>query len=129
MRFVDLLAVLVLGSLVLVGCSSSSSTPVSAGTDAGPGLNHGIGDTCPAGDHDCATGLVCDTSDHSGQCYKICTPSKDSDCGDVTKFACNYEGHCYNRCTNTTDCKRASEGYVCEDDTPARAVKFCDAAH
>ncbi len=129
MRFADHRTLLVVVSLAAVGCSSST-TPVNTTKDAGPGLNHALGESCPTGDHDCAVGLSCDTSDTSGgQCYKTCTPSTDTDCGDVNKYACNYEGHCYPRCGSTTDCKRASEGYVCKDDNPARAVKFCDAPH
>jgi len=126
MRTIPALAMI---AVVLAACSSSSSTATSTGVDAGPGLNHAIGESCPNGDHDCATGLVCDTSDHEGQCYRTCSASKDADCGDATKYACNYEGHCYQKCNATTDCKRASEGYVCQDDNPARGVKFCDAAH
>ena len=130
MRRVDLRGFFVVVS-VLAGCSSSSSTtPGNTSQDAGPGLAHAIGESCPAGDHDCAAGLSCDTSDTGGgQCYRTCAPSKDSDCGDVNKYACNYEGHCYPRCGSTSECKRAAEGYVCKDDTPSRAVKFCDAPH
>jgi hypothetical protein len=109
-------------------CSSTSSSPavVDAGQPAGTAT---IGQACPHGASDCVTGLQCDTSDNNGQCYKECAPSTDSDCGDTTKYACNYEGHCYTKCNSTADCPRASEGYVCKDDTPARNVKFCDAAH
>lgn len=113
--------------LLVTACSSSSSSAAPTTTTKDAGLNHGIGESCPGGDSDCQTGLSCDTSDSNGQCYKTCAPSKDSDCGDTTKYACNYEGHCYVTCTST--CARASEGYVCKDDTPSRGVKFCDAAH
>ena len=130
MRTADHCVLFVVVSLLALGCSSSSSTATPAQTTPDAGLNHGIGESCPAGKSDCATGLDCDTSDTGGgQCYGLCSASKDSDCGDVTKYACNYEGHCYPRCGSSADCKRASEGYVCKDDNPARAVKFCDAPH
>ena len=121
----------IIASALLVGCSSSSTSTTPAQTVPEAGLNHGIGENCPAGKSDCATGLLCDTSDTGGgQCYGVCSPSKDSDCGDTTKYACNYEGHCYLRCNSTSDCPRASEGYLCQDDEPARSpVKFCDAPH
>jgi hypothetical protein len=120
---------LLVACMLTFGCSSSSSSTATP-TTQDAGLNHGIGESCPGGRSDCATGLDCDTSDTGGgQCFKVCSASKDTDCGDVTKYACNYEGHCYPRCGSTTDCKRASEGYLCKDDSPARAVKFCDAPH
>jgi len=97
--------------IVIGACGSSS-----------PG---NIGDPCPNGVKDCKSGLLCAGEDpNGGQCYKTCTPSKDSDCGDVAKYACSFEGHCYLRCTMSTDCTRA--GYACKDDTPPRGVKFCD---
>jgi hypothetical protein len=52
-------------------------------------------------------------------------PGNDASCGDP-KLACSFEGHCYFTCKVTSDCARASEGYVCKDDQPARGVKFCD---
>lgn len=87
-----------------------------------------IGEPCPNGVSDCLKGLGCDGDDpHGGQCYGICSPHQDSDCGDTTKFACNVEGHCYLRCNTNTDCPRYSEGYVCKNDTPVRAgIMFCD---
>jgi hypothetical protein len=119
-------------ALVLVACSSSSSpssasSPDAGGGEAGSGAGL-IGDPCPAGDGDCQTGLKCAGEDPGGgQCFKECTPSVDTGCGDTTKYVCSSEGHCYLRCTQTTDCKRAAQGYVCKDDTPARPpVKFCD---
>ena len=110
----------------LAACSSSS-TPNDAGSDAAVVLGN-IGDPCPNGSADCQTGLQCAGEDPGGgQCFKPCTPEVDSDCGDTTKYACSFEGHCYVRCTQTSDCKRASQGYACVDDTPARPpVKFCD---
>jgi hypothetical protein len=88
---------------------------------------HEIGEPCPNGAGDCKPGLACAGEDPGGQCYKTCKPSTDADCGDTTKFACSSEGHCYLRCTKTSDCLRASEGYVCKDDVPARPpIKFCD---
>jgi hypothetical protein len=114
-----------LAAIALVACSSSSS-PGGSG-DTGAPLNHQIGESCPNGNGDCATGLLCAGEDPGGgQCYKTCKPSTDTDCGDTTKYACSFEGHCYLRCTVTADCPRASQGYVCKDDTPARGVKFCD---
>jgi hypothetical protein len=109
----------------LVACSSSSS---GSSTDAGAAGTHAIGDPCPNGAGDCLTGLLCAGEDPGGgQCYRTCKPSTDADCGDTTKFACSSEGHCYLRCSVTADCPRASQGYVCKDDTPARPpVKFCD---
>ena len=87
-----------------------------------------IGDPCPAGNTDCASGFKCAGEDPGGgQCFKECKPSTDGDCGDTTKYACSFEGHCYVRCKTTDDCPRASQGYVCKDDTPARTgVRFCD---
>jgi hypothetical protein len=87
-------------------------------------LNHAPGQSC-SGDGDCMAGLKCATEDVNGQCIKTCTPSMDATCGDPT-LACSYEGHCYTKCNMTSNCVRASEGYVCKDDTPARGVKFCD---
>ena len=114
-----------------VACSSSSSSGTSTTQDAGmmvaPG-SHNIGESCPGGNIDCATGLECAGEDPNGQCIKLCSPSKDSDCGDTTKFACSSEGHCYIKCTTTADCKRAAEGYACKDDAPPRGEKFCDTA-
>ena len=128
-----------IGALVLLtaGVACSSSSTPSGATDAGNGTDSAvaaaavkgaIGDKCPNGNGDCDTGLECAGEDPGGgQCFKVCAPSKDADCGDTTKYVCSSEGHCYLRCTATTDCKRASEGYVCKDDTPARPpVKFCD---
>ena len=115
-------------SALFFACSSSSSTP--AVVDAGkPAPTKKIGESCPNGPSDCIDGQ-CDTSDTGGgQCFKPCTASQDSECGDTTKYVCNYEGHCYPTCNATSDCARASEGYICKDDTPARNVKFCDAPH
>jgi hypothetical protein len=123
-------AVLLVGATtIFAACSSSSSSPA-APADAGkPAGTANIGQACPNGASDCLTGLQCDTSDPNGQCYKECTASTDSECGDTTKFACNYEGHCYVKCNSTTDCARASEGFVCKDDQPPRNVKFCDGPH
>jgi hypothetical protein len=106
--------------------SSTSTSAVDAGGDAGG--TAAIGDPCPNGTGDCQSGLNCAGEDPGGgQCFKQCRPSTDADCGDVTKYACSSEGHCYVRCTQTSDCKRAAQGYVCKDDTPARApIKFCD---
>src|SRR5262249_6059092 len=122
MRAVSIIA---LFFAVTAGCSSSSSSPAG---DGGSATKHDIGGACPNGAGDCLPGLLCAGEDPGGgQCYKTCKPSTDSDCGDTTKFACSSEGHCYLRCNATTDCPRASEGYVCKDDTPARPpVKFCD---
>jgi len=109
----------------MAGCSSSSSgTPT--GADAGG--THDIGEACPNGTSDCKSGLLCAGEDPGGgQCYKPCAPSKDEDCGDTSKFVCSSEGHCYLRCTQTSECPRAAQGYVCKDDEPARPpVKFCD---
>lgn len=111
----------------LGACSSTkSSAPSTPAADAGGTAT--IGDPCPNGTADCQAGLSCAGEDPGGgQCFKPCKPSTDSDCGDVAKYACSSEGHCYVRCTTTSDCKRASQGYVCKDDAPARApVKFCD---
>jgi hypothetical protein len=116
---------------MFIACSSSSSSP-SGGTGDGGAADAGgsgqIGDACPNGTSDCASGLLCAGEDPGGgQCYKTCAPSKDADCGDTSKYACSSEGHCYLRCNQTSDCKRASQGYVCKDDEPARPpVKFCD---
>src|SRR5437773_5116063 len=101
-------------ALVIAACSN---TPVK-------GV---IGDPCPNGAADCSSGLLCAGEDPGGgQCYKTCKPSTDSDCGDTTKYACSSEGHCYLKCAKISDCARASQGYVCKDDVPARGVKFCD---
>jgi hypothetical protein len=111
-----------------LGCSSSSDTSSSNKPDTSitPG-SHGENQSCPNGVVDCAAGLLCDTDDPNGQCFKTCTPGMDSQCGDPTLVACNFEGHCYPRCAQTSDCARASEGYTCQDDQPPRApVKFCD---
>ncbi len=97
--------------------------------DAGGGTGtHVIGEACPNGSSDCAQGLKCAGEDPGGgQCFKQCAPSTDTDCGDTTKYVCSSEGHCYVRCTQTSDCARASQGYVCKNDTPARPpIKFCD---
>ena len=124
--------VLSLGFLLgAAACSSSSSsggtTPADAGS--GDGATRGtadLGQPCPNGDNDCKTGFQCDADDPGGgQCYKPCTPSVDSTC--PTSYVCNFEGHCYLECTQTSDCPRASQGYVCKDDAPPRSVKFCDA--
>jgi hypothetical protein len=111
-----LVAVLVVG-----GCTSTSSAKDAGGT-------HAIGDPCPNGAADCLPGLLCAGEDPGGgQCYKACTPHTDSDCGDTTKYVCSGEGHCYLRCTMTSDCARSAQGYVCKDDVPARPpIKFCD---
>ena len=110
-----------------LACGSSTTSPTPS-SDAAAAAKGAIGDPCPKGADDCAAGLECAGEDPGGgQCFKVCAPSKDSDCGDTTKYACSHEGHCYLRCTLTSDCKRASQGYVCKDDTPARPpVKFCD---
>jgi hypothetical protein len=121
--------------LCVAACSSSSSSGTGAQTvadagntvDAGKSGNANLGEACPNGDGDCLSGLLCDGADPGGgQCYKECAPSKDGDCG--AGFVCDFEGHCYKECTQTSDCPRASQGYVCKDDSPARGVKFCDAA-
>jgi hypothetical protein len=85
---------------------------------------HGPGLSCAA-PADCMSGLTCATEDPNGQCIKLCTPKMDATCGDPL-LACSFEGHCYLKCTTTTDCSRAAEGYSCKDDQPARGVKFCD---
>ena len=116
-------------STVGTACSSSSTKATAdAGGDGGGSGVGLIGDPCPNGTGDCSSGLKCAGEDPGGgQCFKECKPSTDSDCGDATKYVCSSEGHCYLRCTQTTDCKRASQGYVCKDDQPARPpVKFCD---
>jgi hypothetical protein len=114
----------------LVACSSGNSTNSDAGIDAAtPDAGHAIGESCKNGNSDCMTGLQCAGEDPNGQCIKLCTPSMDSTCGDTTKYACSFEGHCYAKCNTTADCPRASEGYACKDDQPARGVKFCDAAN
>jgi hypothetical protein len=124
-----ILRISVVAVALFAGACSSSSSPSTPGIDAGSGTAK-IGEPCPNGPSDCTKGLGCDADDpHGGQCYGICAPHQDSDCGDTTKFACNDEGHCYLRCNTNTDCPRYSEGYVCKDDTPVRAgIKFCDVA-
>jgi hypothetical protein len=121
---------IMIASLVcfVFACSSSSSSSSGGTGDGGSAAKGNIGDACPNGTSDCATGLLCAGEDPGGgQCYKTCAPSKDADCGDTTKYACSSEGHCYLRCNQTSDCPRASQGYVCKDDEPARPpVKFCD---
>ncbi len=112
--------------------SSTGNTGGTGGTGSGGSSSiaphsHGENLSCPDGVIDCSTGLDCDTGDPNGQCFKTCTPGMDSECGDPTTVACNFEGHCYPRCTQTSDCARASEGYTCQDDDPPRPpVKFCD---
>jgi hypothetical protein len=126
--------VMALGTMMLTAaCSSSSSsggaTAIGADSGTGTAAKGQIGDACPNGSGDCADGLLCDGDDPHGQCFKECAPSVDADCGDVTRFACNFEGHCYTVCKTTADCPRASEGYVCKVDEPDRACGlFCDAA-
>ena len=84
----------------LAACSSSS-TPNDAGSDVAVVLGN-IGDPCPNGSADCQAGLQCAGEDPGGgQCFKPCTPEVDTDCGDTTKYACSFEGHCYVRCTQT----------------------------
>jgi hypothetical protein len=94
-------------------------------TMAASGLNHGPGLSCSS-NADCQPGLLCALEDPHGQCIKTCTPHQDATCGDP-KLVCGAEGHCYFKCTQTSDCLRASEGYVCKNDTPARGVMYCDA--
>ena len=94
---------------------------VSCGSGSG---SHAVGLSCKA-DADCLSGLYCVTADVGGQCEKMCTPLMDATCGDPT-LSCNFEGHCHPKCTQTSDCARAAEGYFCKDDTPARSVKYCD---
>jgi hypothetical protein len=111
---------------LVAACSSSSSSGSSTAVDAGGTAQ--LGEACPNGSGDCAPGLLCDGTDPAGgQCYKACTPSVDSTCGSAD-LACSFEGHCYKICKQTSDCARASQGYVCKDDQPPRGVKFCDAA-
>jgi hypothetical protein len=107
------------------------ATTAACGSDSTPAAASGtalIGDACPNGTSDCGPGLECAGEDPGGgQCEKPCRPSMDADCGDTSKYVCNFEGHCYVRCTATTDCKRASQGYVCRADSPPRPpVMFCD---
>jgi hypothetical protein len=120
---------LMIAAASAIACSSSSGGPsaTDGGSDAGSG-GGAIGDPCPHGTSDCQAGLECAGEDPGGgQCFKACKPSTDSDCGDTTKYACSFEGHCYVRCATTADCKRSSQGYVCKDDQPPRPpVKFCD---
>jgi len=113
-------------SMLVVACSSTPA-PADGGNDAAVGTSN-IGEACPNGTSDCVSGLLCAGEDPGGgQCYKACTPSVDSTCGDTTKYACSFEGHCYLRCLTTSDCPRASQGYVCKDDTPPRPpIRFCD---
>lgn len=117
-------------AIVATACSSSSSPSASTnGSDGGGAAAKGaIGAACPNGTSDCQVGLLCDGNDPHGQCYKECAPSTDADCGDTSKYACSFEGHCYLICTTTDDCARKSEGYVCKPDSPDRGVRFCDAA-
>jgi len=120
-----------LAALAVAACSSSTTSTAGstdAGTDSATAALGAIGDPCPHGNSDCGSGLECAGEDPGGgQCFKACAPSVDSDCGDTTKYVCSSEGHCYLRCTATTDCKRAAQGYVCKDDLPPRPpVKFCD---
>ena len=115
----------------LIGCLLTACSSAPSATDGGmndAALKANIGEACPNGTSDCMPDLQCAGEDPGGgQCFKPCTPSVDSTCGDTTKYACSFEGHCYLRCTLTTDCPRASQGYVCKDDTPPRPpVKFCD---
>lgn len=122
--------VLGFGMAMSVAACSSSSAPAatSSGGDAGGTMTKGgIGAACPNGTSDCQDGLLCDGDDPHGQCYKECAPSTDSDCGDTSKYACNFEGHCYTVCKTSDDCPRKSEGYVCKPDSPDRGVLFCDA--
>ncbi|HTA88236.1 MAG TPA: hypothetical protein VK745_01620 [Polyangiaceae bacterium] len=116
-------------AFAIAGCSSSTDSN-SASSGGGAGISPGTHDrseSCPDGDVDCKTGLVCASEDPNGQCIQTCTPFMDAECGDTTQWACNSEGHCYPRCTTTADCARASEGYICKDDEPPRPpVKFCD---
>ena len=100
-------------------------TAASCGDGGGGGEGkHGAGLSC-ASSADCAAGLICALEDPGGQCIKTCTPGDDATCGD-SRFVCGFEGHCYFKCAVTPDCMRATEGYVCKDDTPPRSVKFCD---
>jgi hypothetical protein len=116
-----------------IGCVAASLLAVWMGACGGDmsmgaqttGLNHGPGLSCNS-TADCESGLTCAVEDPKGQCIKLCTPGNDASCGDP-KLACSFEGHCYFVCKVTTDCARASDGYVCKDDQPARGVKFCDA--
>ena len=119
-RFAQTAALAILATSAACGGDGSSTT-------SGTGANL-IGDPCPNGTSDCAAGLECAGEDPGGgQCEKPCRPSMDADCGDTSKYVCNFEGHCYVRCTMTSDCKRAAQGYVCRDDVPARPpVMFCD---
>lgn len=119
----------VIATAILVACSSSSSSSSGGSGDGGAdaGGSRNIGEAC-SGTSDCLAGLLCAGEDPGGQCYKSCGPSKDSDCGDTSKYACSSEGHCYLKCNTTSDCPRAKEGYACKDDDPPRGVKFCDVA-
>lgn len=131
-RHVHSLYLALFGALVAASAACSSSSDVGAPmttSEAGAGTGAGnIGDPCPNGSGDCGQGLECAGEDPGGgQCEKPCRPSMDSDCGDTTKYVCNFEGHCYVRCNTTADCKRASQGYVCRADEPARPpIMFCD---
>src|SRR5215813_4656203 len=78
---------------LLAGCGGTS-----------PPQKRAIGEACPNGTSDCMPGLQCAGEDPGGgQCFKPCTPSTDADCGDTTQFACSFEGHCYLKCTTTSD--------------------------
>jgi hypothetical protein len=107
-------------AMFLGACGGDMSSGMQAS-----GLNHGAGLSCKS-TADCESGLTCAVEDPNGQCIKTCTPGNDASCGDP-KLACSFEGHCYFVCKATSDCARASEGYVCKDDQPARGIKFCDA--
>jgi hypothetical protein len=109
--------------LILVGACGGTMTPGVQGAAV-----HELGQSCKSAS-DCASGLQCATEDPGGQCYKTCRQSQDADCGDTTKYACSFEGHCYLKCNQTSDCPRAAEGYVCKNDQPARGVMFCDVAN
>ena len=124
-RSIGIVAFFTSAFAVLAACSSSTASTSAPSDGGGPSAKGLIGDPCPNGVADCTTGLKCATEDPGGgQCFQTCTPSKDADCGDTTKYACSSEGHCYLKCTGVSDCKRA--GYACKDDAPPRGVKFCD---
>jgi hypothetical protein len=115
---------LVGAALLFMFVSACGGDMTTTGTQTSS-LNHGAGLSCKS-TADCETGLSCAQEDPNGQCIKLCTPGNDASCGDP-KLACSFEGHCYFVCKVTSDCARASEGYVCKDDKPPRGVKFCDA--
>jgi hypothetical protein len=110
----------IVSMLLIAACGGDSSKTYAPGSQL-------LGAACNLAS-DCATGLKCATEDPHGQCYKECPPGNDAACGD-SKYVCNFEGHCYLKCSSVADCSRASEGYACKDDTPARNVKFCDVAN